>query len=269
MICHIAVLLCALAAASAAVPSVLDLKDADGDRIVGGVNANYGDHPYICSLQRQNWIYWSHVCGSVIFNENYVVTAAHCLGEASSSYRVVCGKHQLSTTSTYEVSRSLKGYTIHPGYQGSGDGYPNDIAVLHLSSPLTFNSHVKKARFANTGSGDFLGQTCTLSGWGLTSGGGSGANTLQRVNLTVISNSECQTRWQQVQGATINAGHICFHVGYGLSACNGDSGGPVRCGNTLTGVTSWGMPSCDGSFPSVYTRVSYFYSWLISLCGAN
>jgi secreted trypsin-like serine protease len=42
----------------------------------------------------------------------------------------------------------------------------------------------------------------------------------------------------------------------------GDSGGPVRCGNTIVGVTSWGVSTCSGDFPSVYTGLSSFNSWI-------
>lgn len=232
-------------------------------RIVGGSNANYGDHPYICSLQVRSGSGWFHICGSVIWNNNYLVTAAHCVeGSAASSLRVVCGLHRISNTDSNQVSHSLASITMHPNWNGNANGFPNDIATMRLSSALTFNTYVNKASFAS--SGDFAGQTCTLSGWGRLSGGGSSPNTLQRVDMTALSHNDCRGYWSQV-----NTGHICLLRGTGYSACNGDSGGPVRCGNTLTGVTSWGASTCSGSLPSVYTRVSFFYSWLVSQAGSN
>ena len=47
--------------------------------IVGGEMATYGDHHYICSLQENYFFGWFHICGSVIYNRNSVVTAAHCV----------------------------------------------------------------------------------------------------------------------------------------------------------------------------------------------
>ena len=48
--------------------------------IVGGEIATYGDHHYICSLQEYYAFFgWYHICGSVIYNPNTVVTAAHCV----------------------------------------------------------------------------------------------------------------------------------------------------------------------------------------------
>lgn len=36
-----------------------------------------------------------------------------------------------------------------------------------------------------------------------------------------------------------------------------------KSGNyVLIGVTSWGRNGCDTTYPSVYTRVTYFRSWI-------
>ena len=50
--------------------------------IVNGEQATYGDHPYICSLQRRQGFFYYHICGCVIYNRNTVITAAHCLDGA-------------------------------------------------------------------------------------------------------------------------------------------------------------------------------------------
>ena len=46
----------------------------------------------------------------------------------------------------------------------------------------------------------------------------------------------------------------------------GDSGGPMSVGSTIYGVTSWGVSGCGTNFPSVYTRVGAYKSWV---CGAS
>ena len=45
--------------------------------------------------------------------------------------------------------------------------------------------------------------------------------------MTVISNSECYTRWASVGGATINNGHICIYE-EGKSACSVSSQGNLK-----------------------------------------
>uniref|UniRef100_A0A8B8CYG8 Chymotrypsin-like elastase family member 2A n=1 Tax=Crassostrea virginica TaxID=6565 RepID=A0A8B8CYG8_CRAVI len=46
----------------------------------------------------------------------------------------------------------------------------------------------------------------------------------------------------------------------------GDSGGPYVCEKNgvwiQAGLTSWGISTCSGSYPSVYTRISSYLSWI-------
>ena len=42
----------------------------------GGENAPYGRFPYMCSLKNNNR---KHVCGAVLVDPKWVVTAAHCV----------------------------------------------------------------------------------------------------------------------------------------------------------------------------------------------
>ena len=35
----------------------------------------------------------------------------------------------------------------------------------------------------------------------------------------------------------------------------------MTCGDAVAGVTSW-IINCEGDYPSVYTRVSYFEGWI-------
>lgn len=44
-------------------------------RIVGGSDAEPGQFPYQVSLRNQH----SHTCGGSILNENWILTAAHCV----------------------------------------------------------------------------------------------------------------------------------------------------------------------------------------------
>ena len=59
---------------------------------------------------------------------------------------------------------------------------------------------------------------------------------------------------------------ICSHTPGGHDACNGDSGGPLVAippGDPpiQIGIVSWGY-NCDTRYPSVFTRVSYYKSWI-------
>jgi secreted trypsin-like serine protease len=77
--------------------------------------------------------------------------------------------------------------------------------------------------------------------------------------MTVMTNTACASAWSSNQ---INDGHICL-TSSSASACSGDSGGPLVCSGKLAGATSWGASSCSPSYPSVYTRISYFRTWIL------
>ncbi|KAK6184131.1 hypothetical protein SNE40_002152 [Patella caerulea] len=230
-------------------------------KIVGGSNAYAGQFPWQASLQRSSGSSWSHICGGSLIANNRVLTAAHCVSPNSpGSYRVVLGNHRLNNNDGTEQVIYISSIVNHPNYNGNANGYPNDISVMRLASNAnTGSSAVSTVTLAPYGS-SFTGQKCTISGWGRTVGGGSLPNTLQYVSMNKISNSECTSRW----GSSINSGHICVHES-GKSACNGDSGGPMICNGYLAGVTSWGASGCPGTYPSVYTRVSQYLSWIASI----
>lgn len=43
-----------------------------------------------------------------------------------------------------------------------------------------------------------------------------------------------------------------------------DSGGPLACNGSLVGLVSYGSLICTLLYPDVYTRVSFFYDWIMS-----
>ncbi|XP_071120167.1 chymotrypsin-like serine proteinase [Mytilus edulis] len=239
-------------------------------KIVNGQNAQITEFPWQISLQQGFLgLIWSHICGGNIIDGKWILTAAHCVdGQTAGNLRIRAGANaHAEATQTVSVSRII----MHPQYSAVGaDGYPNDIALLELSSALTLTNggSVNKIVLADAGE-NFELKNCNISGWGLTSGGGSSPTNLLYVTMQVITNSECRTRWQSVT-STIRDDHICIFEET-KSACNGDSGGPMSClddsrTNKLAGVTSWGASGCDGTYPSVYTRVSSFRSWVSSQC---
>ena len=76
-----------------------------------------------------------------------------------------------------------------------------DISILTLASVLTFSSKVSPVclpafsqRFQ-----DYAGQVATVTGWGTTASGGSPSNTLQEVQVTVISNEDCTDAYDQIK----------------------------------------------------------------------
>ncbi|XP_033757357.1 fibrinolytic enzyme, isozyme C-like [Pecten maximus] len=217
--------------------------------IVNGQNASIQNYPWQASLQDTG----SHNCGAVVISARKAVTAGHCIGGGALEIRVGSDQH-LEGGKLFKVSKA----TVHPDY-GSGEGtFPNDIAVLDFDEDITGDSGATAVKMPDASSGDFAGQTCTITGWGRTSGGAPLPDVLQEAKTTVLSNSDCGDIWG---ASSINDGHVCV-FNNDTGACNGDSGGPLTCDGVLVGVTSWGAVGCPISSPSVYTRITHFLNFI-------
>ncbi|KAL8571012.1 hypothetical protein ACOMHN_037872 [Nucella lapillus] len=215
-----------------------------GKRIIYGDSATYGDHPYICSLQLRQWGIWFHVCGAVIYNENTLLTAAHCVEYyGASRLRVKCGEQNMYMPDDYEQIRPLAAKLPHPDYANDpSQGFPNDLALLRTQTALDLNLNPYVQAFPiDDGKRTYLPVNCSLSGWGRTETGFLPA-IVEDVEIDRLTNTECGDRW----GANrINDGHVCFQNPYSATSyegsCSGDSGGPANCGGVIVGVTSWGI----------------------------
>ena len=101
------------------------------------------------------------------------------------------GEHD---TSDSEVDRrDVSKIRTHPQYNQEDAYY--DFAILFLSSPLTFSSTIGAVCLPASTQSLYTGQVATVTGWGLTSSGGSPASTLQEAEVEVISNQACSDHY--------------------------------------------------------------------------
>ena len=51
------------------------------NRIIGGVETSTADYPFLVSVQTatKGSSDFLHICGGSIYNENFIITAAHCV----------------------------------------------------------------------------------------------------------------------------------------------------------------------------------------------
>lgn len=109
-----------------------------------------------------------------------------------------------------------------------------------------------------------------LSGWGSvsTTSTPSMPNTLQKATLPLLDLNVCANALIAIFGTSspLEATNVCTGPLTGsLSACSGDSGGPLAQNGQLIGVVSWGVSPCGSEgAPSVYARVSNYIGWINS-----
>ncbi|XP_049548101.1 brachyurin-like [Anopheles darlingi] len=241
--------------------SIIPFRDAQrSSRIVNGFPAAPGQFPYQVFLSGQV-AGGSLACGGSLISSEWVLTAAHCqTGVISFTVRA-------GTTNINEgVVRTSNAILPHPNYDPST--LNNDIGLIRLSEPVPLGGNIQavalpEANLAET----FLNRVATVSGFGRTSdASGAISQTLNFVDLTVISNIECMGTYGP---ATIIDSTLCA-VGRDATnqgTCNGDSGGPLTVsenGQSLQiGVVSFvAAAGCEAGFPSGYVRTTHFREWI-------
>lgn len=228
-------------------------------QIVGGVTATPGEYPFIVRIGNSPS---RQFCGASLVTAGWVLTAAHCLrGETASNVYATAGDHRINTNEGTEQSRRGSSIFIHPNYNAAT--YDNDIALLKVSSNFALN-----ARVATTSIGGLpsSGSALTVIGWGTTREGGSGANTLRKVNVTLQSAPSCSAAYP---GEITSSMFCAGEPSGGKDSCQGDSGGPIFVAGRQVGVVSWGNGCARAGLYGVYANAANFSAWIQNTINSN
>ncbi|XP_029014206.1 serine protease 33-like [Betta splendens] len=240
-------------------------------KIVGGEDATPGSWPWQASLQQDGAFF----CGGSLINNQYVLTAAHCFpGTSTSGLVVYLGRQYQQNVNPNEVSATVSQIIKHPSYNTIT--MDNDIALLELSSTITFTDYINPVCLPTSGSSFDAGTNCWVSGWGNIRNNVPlpGSQTLQEVSIPVVSNSDCSSNYSGRYTITDNM--VCAGLPQGgKDSCQGDSGGPLVTKNTNAnvwvqiGVVSFGDGCAQPNSPGVYARVSQYQDWINSQISTN
>jgi secreted trypsin-like serine protease len=237
--------------------------------IVGGIAAREHEFPWMASMRTPTG---SHFCGGSIINENWILTAAHCMrGETPSSVRVVVGDHIRNQNNAVRMTLTVAQIEVHPNYGPLR--LVNDVALVRVSTPIPFSADIQPVCGPEP-TDDFAYRKSSCSGWGtIASGGVCCPQELRYVSLNVTTNAFCDAAYASDD---ISDDMICASDNIGgteRDSCQGDSGGPLVVKDpgtgafTLVGVVSWGI-GCASGYPGVYSRVSYQNDWILSIINA-
>ncbi|XP_014063451.2 transmembrane protease serine 9-like [Salmo salar] len=230
-------------------------------RIIGGVEAWAHSWPWQVSLRFTTM----PACGGAIIAPQWVLTAAHCFKQYNKVdfWTVMAGKHDLENPDEEcQQLVAVSKIVTHKDYNGMKKMH--DIALVKLTTPLTFNQCVRRIEIWMRPIEPK--KQCTVTGWGTTRENGPRANRLQEVNVTCLSLEDCNKFYRGVIQPTM------FCAGDpegGVDACQGDSGGPLSCYTgsryELAGVVSWGVGCGRAQRPGVYTKVQVYLDWINEL----
>jgi hypothetical protein len=255
-------------------------------RIVGGGTTTIEQYPWQVALTMNPAVFAGtamqrQTCGATAIAPTLLVSAAHCVHDpnqggfqAASNYAAVSGRTTLTTTSGRETT--VKDYYFFINDNGTpgnpADDTPRyspttmeyDVVLIELSSasaavPVKIAGPDETALWSP-------GRTAFISGWGHTSEGGQGSDTLKAAQIGMLDDASCAG----VYDGSANAGGsryvpesmVCAGVmAGGVDTCQGDSGGPLVVPTSageyrLVGDVSFGRGCARVGFPGVYGRVA-------------
>ena len=242
-------------------------------KIVGGIAAADGAYPWQVS-PTVSWIAdpgQAHFCGGSIYNDRWIVTAAHCLAKLRPEDVVVVTGTNVLRQGVLRINAVR--LLVHKDYVPQTNN--NDVGLIELFQPLVVGPKTKPIALLETAQeGTVLTSSRSLivTGWGATSEGGGVVRQLQQVTVPFVTREICNDPLSY--NGRINANMICAGKAEGgADSCQGDSGGPLvddPSGPTprLAGIVSWGEGCARPGKFGIYTRVANYTAW-IARCTAT
>ncbi|XP_063161402.1 transmembrane protease serine 2 [Candoia aspera] len=238
------------------------------NRIVGGSDALLGEWPWQVSLHFRG----THFCGGSIITPEWIVTAAHCVEGTRSHpfywtvYAGILRQSEMIPSKGFRVARIIS----HPNYDLTSKN--NDVALMKLQSPLSFNEFIGPVCLPNAGMMFETDQRCWISGWGAKYQGGNTSKELNAAVVPLINSSICNGRY--IYNGIVLPTMICAGYLQGkVDSCQGDSGGPLVTMKSLlwwlVGDTSWGTGCATQFKPGVYGNITVFIEWIYRNMQAN
>merc|ERR1712198_621280 len=195
------------------------------NKIVGGEEAEPNQWPWIVALFIDNaWF-----CGGSLISENWVMTAAHCV-DGALYFDIMAGAHNVRESSEphrVEIT-SFNGFT-HEDWDSQN--LSNDIALIELPSPITFNDYIKPSCLPAPGNTADVGELASVIGWGKPSDNAGSISPVLRMvhDIPIMSNRECDSF-------------------YGIVG---------------VGIVSFGSArGCEIGAPAAFTRTEYYLDWI-------
>lgn len=258
--------------------------------VVGGYGASIADFPFVVALYdpRAGSPAAGFFCGGVIVDATHVVTAAHCVVEASgvslhaNQVAVLAGSTTLGPVQPGSVTDPVQSSSFDRHYEPAISDY--DVALLKLARPLwpgsapsangisriapLAPSQALAAEYANPNGPSTV--MVSAAGWGDVNPAPADRPSypmgLRAVRMPLVPDGVCEAQYALIE-QPITARMICAGGGRShLDTCYGDSGGPLLAESSspsgspadyvLVGLVDFGNGCAQPGYAGVYTRIA-------------
>ena len=261
----------------------------NGFKIGGGTEANPGDYPWQALIVPINR-FRTLTCGASLIAPNWLLTAAHCVENATDGVVIFLGRHNVSLARTAIDPESVRhrarlstNIHLHPNYTHltSTSASLFDYALLYLETgAVEYNDWVQPIclptrEMCDNDQDKMMCDSVHTAGWGL--------------DLDRIETDQCELEFVNAMGRDMPLNDTIHMCGLGelyfdfpfirrRDTCEGDSGGPLVCrigpSSYAVGITSFGASSkyipCGASqTPSVFSRVCGAMPWIEEIVGLD
>ncbi|XP_045772725.1 trypsin CFT-1-like [Maniola jurtina] len=228
-------------------------------RIAGGSLATVAQHPYAAVfLYARDNVNYLYECGGTIINNRSVLTAALCWGfRPAHQIRIRVGSSYANSGGSIHGVRQL---IEHPNLDDRTED--SNIGIVRVATAFSFGNNVRAGLIAGSNYIVLENQAVWAIGWGQKGEGEQLSEQLRQVQIRKVSQSVCRSYHVS---RYISPNMLCAGwEGGGRGSCWGDHGSPLLHNDIVVGITSFGT-GCGGSgYPSIYTKVSRFTSWISS-----
>lgn len=246
---------------------------APAHAVVGGTATAPGQGSFTVALidgvEGRKTIAAGQFCAATVVRPDALVTAAHCLEDEEGyradpeDLRIFTGRVLPLRTGTLLRVRSL---STHPDYDDGAGEANADVGVIRLREPL---KDIAPIPLATPGDAPAWqpGRPLGLWGWG-NRASGDGQNFPRQLHDGTVqrfTDRHCDDLYGRYFNA---ASQLCAGQPDGrVDACQGDSGGPLTAtradgATVLVGLVSYGEGCGRPEFPTVYTKLSRYRTYL-------